>query len=287
MGQSVGSINFYDNTQDSSHRHVAIIESDKGGTTANKRGGQLVFYTKPDNVAAPVERMRIQNDGTVDFKYGAISLGTADSSSGHINAYELMTFNIDSDNDDTNRHFAWFKDGPSGGGTELARLTETGNLGIGEDTPIGMLHLNRDTQTTSSYASASVLRVDGSRGADELVGIGFNYYNAAGNIPQAFIGMKTKDWVSYTNAHLVFATREVTTNSEPTERLRINHDGIINASMNTTAVALPTGTTAQRPSGTDAYIRKNSTNNALEFYNGTEWVEIITDYFPTGSTILG
>lgn len=55
----------------------------------------------------------------------------------------------------------------------------------------------------------------------------------------------------------------------------------------TDAVSLPTGTTAQRPSGTDAYIRKNSTNNALEFYNGTNWVEIITDYFPTGSTTLG
>ena len=71
------------------------------------------------------------------------------------------------------------------------------------------------------------------------------------------------------------------------EKLRIKSTGVIDASMNTTAVALPTGTTVQRPSGTDAYIRKNSTNNALEFYNGTEWVEIITDYFPTGSTILG
>jgi hypothetical protein len=61
----------------------------------------------------------------------------------------------------------------------------------------------------------------------------------------------------------------------------------VDLSSNTDAVSLPTGTTAQRPSGTDAYIRKNSTNNALEFYNGTNWVEIITDYFPTGSTTLG
>ena len=34
-------------------------------------------------------------------------------------------------------------------------------------------------------------------------------------------------------------------------------------------------------------MRFNTTNSALEFYNGTEWVEIITDYFPTGSVILG
>jgi hypothetical protein len=63
--QSVGSINFYDNSQDSTHRHVALIESDKGGTTSNKRGGELAFYTKPDNVAAPAERLRITSAGII------------------------------------------------------------------------------------------------------------------------------------------------------------------------------------------------------------------------------
>jgi hypothetical protein len=55
----------------------------------------------------------------------------------------------------------------------------------------------------------------------------------------------------------------------------------------TDAIELPQGTTAQRPSGNAPYIRYNTTNSALEFYNGTDWVEIISDYFPTGSVILG
>ena len=55
----------------------------------------------------------------------------------------------------------------------------------------------------------------------------------------------------------------------------------------TDAIALPQGTTAQRPTGNNPYIRYNTTNTALEFYNGTDWVEIISDYFPSGSTILG
>ena len=61
----------------------------------------------------------------------------------------------------------------------------------------------------------------------------------------------------------------------------------IDAAEKTDAIALPQGTTAQRPSGNNPYIRYNTTNSALEFYNGTDWVEIISDYFPTGSVILG
>ena len=61
----------------------------------------------------------------------------------------------------------------------------------------------------------------------------------------------------------------------------------LDASQTTNAIALPQGTTAQRPTGIAPYIRYNTTNTALEFYNGTDWVEIISDYFPTGSVILG
>ena len=82
------------------------------------------------------------------------------------------------------------------------------------------------------------------------------------------------------------------------ERLRIDVNGNVgisstapktdvDISQKTGAVALPQGTTAQRPSGSAPYIRKNTTNNALEYFDGTSWVEIITDYFPTGSVILG
>ena len=95
--------------------------------------------------------------------------------------------------------------------------------------------------------------------------------------------------------NLSFATQ--VTGGSLTEKLRITSDGDVgisstapktdvDISQKTGAVALPQGTTAQRPTGSAPYIRKNTTNNALEFYNGTEWVEIITDYFPTGSITL-
>lgn len=61
----------------------------------------------------------------------------------------------------------------------------------------------------------------------------------------------------------------------------------LDASQETDAIALPQGTTAQRPSGNAPYIRYNTTNSSLEFYDGTNWVDIIADYFPTGSVIIG
>ena len=62
----------------------------------------------------------------------------------------------------------------------------------------------------------------------------------------------------------------------------------LDISQRTGSIALPVGTTAQRPSTAyGGYIRWNSTSSALEVYNGTNWVEIISDYFPSGSTTLG
>ena len=61
---------------------------------------------------------------------GIITLGVADTSSGHINAYENLTFNIDIDNDDTNRYFGFYTNGSDGSGTELVRIAEDGNVAI-------------------------------------------------------------------------------------------------------------------------------------------------------------
>ncbi len=77
--ESVGSINFFDNGQDTSHKQIALIEADKSGSTSNKRGGDLIFFTKPDNVASPTERFRIDKNG--DIKFGTSAPGPATSSS--------------------------------------------------------------------------------------------------------------------------------------------------------------------------------------------------------------
>jgi len=61
----------------------------------------------------------------------------------------------------------------------------------------------------------------------------------------------------------------------------------IDAGGKTDGIALPKGTTAQRPTATPGLLRWNTTTGAAELYNGAEWIEVITDYIPSGSTILG
>ena len=78
----------------------------------------------------------LQTTGNVDVNGGSINLGVIDTSSGHINAAELMTFNIDTDNDDTNRYFAFYNNGAGGSGTELFRIQENGNASMGGIAPV-------------------------------------------------------------------------------------------------------------------------------------------------------
>ena len=67
----------------------------------------------------------------------------------------------------------------------------------------------------------------------------------------------------------------------------VNETGVINTSLNSGALGLPVGTTTERPSiPQGGYTRWNSTNSAMEIFNGTDWVEVVTDYFPSGSTNL-
>ena len=84
--------------------------------------------------------------GIFNVTGGELFLGTADTSSGHINAYENMTFNIDTDNDDTNRTFKFLYNGASGSGTTILELNESGNVQIPNDTGKLQLGTSQDLE---------------------------------------------------------------------------------------------------------------------------------------------
>ena len=214
--------------------------------------------------------------------------------------------------------------GAGSSGDERLRIDSSGRLLINHtaDTAAGGYASKLQVCDTSYQGSSISLRRDGgtggpalvfgksrssSKGGVDAVASGDNlgsvsFYGADGtdvNTPAAQIRCEV-DGTPGSNdmpGRIIFATTADGAAST-TERMRITRSGNIginstspktdvDISQKTGAVALPQGTTAQRPSGSAPYIRKNTTNNALEYYDGTSWVEIITDYFPTGSTILG
>ena len=161
------------------------------------------------------------------------------------------------------------------GDGEALRITSGGNIGIGTVNPDFGLHV---------YGAGDILIEDSANGSAHL------------RLRSSNNGTDVSNWKIKTGSNN-FLYIENDTAGGPSQ-FTIDNSGKIGVNdptpsvsldlaSTTDAVALPQGTTAQRPSGSSPYIRYNTTNSALEFYNGTDWVEIITDYFPTGSTILG
>jgi len=258
------------------------------GTSNNdeKRAGRIVYQHVGDNLTlhtANTERLRISGLGTVSItgntsntEYlrmgGNLARGLRfTSSSGSSSVGVVHTINAPGD-------------GGAQGEIVLA-TNSTERLHIQSNGQLLFKGTSGDNQFTSRRTN-----VAGSSGDY------FFHFNAQNKTPVTVGTFGFHQDGVEDSSRFVLSTRN--TGGSNTERFRITSTGNIgigsaspvtdvDISQKTGAVALPQGTTAQRPSGSSPYIRYNTTNSALEFYNGTEWVEIITDYFPTGSTILG
>ena len=66
---------------------------------------------------------------------------------------------------------------------------------------------------------------------------------------------------------------EITTVSETGDLVIPGNVGL-DGSQATSQWKLPRGTTAERPSASGGEIRFNTSDNRLEFYNGTEWFQL-------------
>ena len=195
--QAVGSINFFDNTQDTDHKHVAIIEVDKAGSTANKRGGDLLFYTKNDNVAAPTEKARIDSSGlmglgvtptshnsTTAFQiyddynsqgYPRIRLTNQSTGTTTADGYELSL-------DGSNLHAVHRQRENADiyfmtNNVERLRITSGGDMGLGTNSPDRKIHCHNSSTTTNVRAKFS--NGTTGEGASDGFEIGINGSNPA------------------------------------------------------------------------------------------------------------
>ena len=119
--------------------------------------------------------------------------------------------------------------------SERLRIDSTGNTHLGDwgsqSTIYGKARLNirgADDIATSFNLANSYLHIGGAEStANGLYPISFGHTKADSTKASSYIGAKVINSASYESTALVFATRNVTTDSAPTERLRISSDGKI------------------------------------------------------------
>ena len=78
------------------------------------------------------------------------------------------------------------------------------------------------------------------------------------------------------------------TDDKGATKFEVNETGVVNTSLNSGALGLPVGTSTNRPNDPQAgFTRWNTTQKALEVYNGEDWITLVSDYFPSGSCHFG
>ena len=248
---------------------LAFADSDTSGSTAQYAG--LIQYYHADNsmqfYTNAIERMRIDAAGTLLIN----STTTADTGGNklYINsgvnaapvtsgttqtggALRLRGANNAVLDMGLNSVYTWIQATDKANlanGYPLTLNPNGGNVGIGNMLAGAALHVDTAANVTTGFG-APLIKVGGDNswaGNGSLYSIGFGYVdNSISNKSPAEIGFATTSTAGYTLGNLVFATRGATTNTAPTERMRIGSDGttgFFGAAANTRAdITLTTGT---------------------------------------------
>ena len=147
---------------------------------------------------------------------------------------------------------------------------------------------------TSSDGSSTTITDAISAFNDNGYGFRINHHTGTGNQVggDTYLSIDKIDKSAGTPTATIAAFSETNTGSlfsisddTGSTKFQVNSTGVVDAKLNSGALGLPVGTSSERPLDASAgYIRWNSTNGAVEVYTGNEWTEMISEYFPTGST---
>ena len=194
---------------------------------------------------SPTARLMVKDSSDSGFDSGIAIIRSANSQTGYINMVGgAMNFNSPSIP-------IIFRQA----GTERMRITSSGLTTI------------KRTGITGVAKNDMILQIgyEGNNGQNNLIGFG---YNGGTNIP-AYIGYTTTSGGGSTQGDLVFATRGVTTDIAPTERMRITSGG--NVAIGGTLGADSQFRVELKPSTTIlAGLRIGYANTSQNYYDANE-----------------
>jgi hypothetical protein len=103
-------------------------------------------------------------------------------------------------------------------------ITSSGDVGIGTSSPKAKLHTNAGNVSTVGAIASSGLMIENFSGVGNVSQIGFGYSPGATNTG-AYITYINNSAVGFGYGDIAFGTRTVTTDTVPTERMRIDSSG--------------------------------------------------------------
>jgi hypothetical protein len=111
-------------------------------------------------------------------------------------------------------------------GSERLRITSAGLVGIGTNQPVGQTYIAGPNTSNFGVAADAALNIAATGGAlaNRIINLNFAVVPSATNAVAA-IGMAYGSQSGFGNGHLIFGTRSVTTDTAPTERMRITSAG--------------------------------------------------------------
>lgn len=206
------------------HSDDALAFATAGAERMRISGGNVGI-----NQSSPSFALCISDDSNPNRNGLEIAIGTSDTASNTIQNYNRAT----SAYTPLNIAGSILTFGVGTNATERMRITTSGNVGIGNPSPGAAFHVDPAANVTTDFGTP-LIKVGGDNswaGNGSLYSVGFGYVdNSISNKSPAEIGIKTTTNAGYTKGDLVFATREVTTNTAPTERMRIDADGQVGVS---------------------------------------------------------
>jgi hypothetical protein len=161
--------------------------------------------------------------------------------------------------------FSLANSGTTSSGTEAMRLTSTG-LGIGTSSPVSKLTLDKGNVTGAGQWASSSLAIANPTNTGSYSQIAFGYTIGTTNA-SAYMGFISTNQGTNGYGDLVFGTRAVNTDTQPTERLRIDSAGNVGIGTSSPGRA----------------VEIYNSQPALKFNNGTNNWTLGTGAFIDGS----